>query len=650
MADTLELNEVVISGIQESKAKETSLSLESYTAKQLAAQSPYNLSDALARIPGISQMNTGNAISKPVIRGLYGNRVLVLLSGLRFDNQQFQDEHGLGLSQIGIDRVEVIKGPASILYGTDAVGGIINIIDKEPSAPGKTLDATTRLFSNTIGTLTDVGYTNAKEKNWWSVRIGAETHGDYTDGKGNRVLNSRNKGYYLKLGMGFRKEKWTQVNRYNFSYNQYGFIIDNLNQFFSPDARYTRAMNGPHHNVMLNIFSSENNFKLRSSTLMLNVGVQSNRRKEDEGGGEISLDMHLLSALENAKWEKPLNSNLLFVVNQQFTFENNTNYGKRILIPDAHLIEGNLSGFLKYHTRKIVIEAGIGYNNKDIKTFKTGTLNLGSINTPDTSIRPFQVNRSAFNSIAGISYNPTNWLNIKANAATGNRAANLAELSSNGLHEGVYRCEIGTPGLQMEQNIATDISLEIEHDYFFLSASAFYNHFKNYIYLSLSQEPAWYGFPRYRYTQQNADLYGGEAIAIVKPIPYLQWKTAFSMTEGKLSDGTYLPFIPAYKLVSSIKLSPSSKTLHSFYIEPELAYTFAQNHPAQFETATADYTLVNLNTGLTTHFHKNKVQWILAFRNLLNTYYTDHLSRLKYYGLHNEGINIILTANTSLRL
>lgn len=649
VADTTELQEVVVSGIHESKAKETSLNLESYTLEQLDAKSPYNLSDALAKIPGISQVSTGNAISKPVIRGLYGNRILVLLSGLRFDNQQFQDEHGLGLSQIGIDRVEVIKGPASILYGTDAIGGIINVIEEVPEQQGKTLDINTRLYSNTLGTLTDVGYSLLKHNNWWRIRAGLETHADYTDGDGNRVLNSRNKGCYFKAGFGFKKRNWAQNNAYNFSYNQFGFILDDLTLFFDADARWTRAMAGPHHNVMLNVFSSQNTFDLKTSTLKINAGIQSNRRKEDEGGGEISLDMHLLSLLENAKWEKKISHNLSFIANQQFTFENNTNYGKRILIPNANMLEGNISGFLHYQLHRLTIEAGIGYNYKNIQTFKTGILNLGSVNTPDTSMRPFTKGRSAVNGMAGISYNPIEWLNIKANAATGNRAANLAELSSNGLHEGIYRVEIGDPNLQMEQNINTDVAVEINSKHLFLSASGFYDHFKDYIYLTLSAEPAWIGFPRYRYTQQDATLYGGEFIAIIKPNAHFQMSENFAATRGALDAGGNLPFIPAYRSVTAIRFEKDLSTaLKGFYVEPEVAYVFPQNDPAQFETSTPGYTLVNLHLGLTSKVSKHSVKWNLSCRNMLNKAYTDHLSRLKYYGLQNEGINFILSVSTNL--
>ena len=118
----------------------------------MRASGAFNLSDALAKLPGVNQLTTGVGISKPVIRGLYGNRVLAIISGLRFDNQQWQDEHGLGLTDMGVDRVEIIKGPASVLYGSDAMGGVLNVIEEKPAAVGAIArDLNAQLFSTTYG-------------------------------------------------------------------------------------------------------------------------------------------------------------------------------------------------------------------------------------------------------------------------------------------------------------------------------------------------------------------------------------------------------------------------------------------------------------------------------------------------------------------
>lgn len=646
------LNEVTITGIQELQAKQTSLHIESYPLAELDAKAPFNLSDALAKIPGISQLTTGNAISKPVIRGLYGNRILVLFSGLRFDNQQFQDEHGLGISQIGIDRVELIRGPASILYGTDAIGGVVNIIEEVPEEQGRRLDINTRLFSNTLGTLTDIGYSTLHGNKWRRIRLGYETHADYTDGNGTRVLNSRNKGYYLKMGSGNTRGKWIQNNSYNLSFNQFGFITPDLNKFFDADTRWSRSMAGPHHIVLLNVLSSQNTFLLKSSTLKVNVGGQSNLRMEDEGGGEISLNMHLLSGLENARWEKKLSDKIFFAANQQFTYENNTNYGKRILIPNANMLEGNVSGFLRFMLRKVNIELGAGGNYKHIATYLTPPLNI-----PTQTIHPFSVGHVTGNGMLGMTYNPNRWLNIKANVSTGDRMGNLAELSSDGLHEGYYRYEIGNPNLKLEQNLNGDLTLELDTKQLFLSMSGFYNRFWNYIYLQ-KDVTTFYGFPKYHFTQQDALIYGGEFILVYKPesLSWLQLKESFSSVRGTLDLGGYLPFIPADRNRVSLIFSKNiNKSYRSLYVEPEFEYVLAQDRPAQFETTTSDYSLLNLYTGITTTLGKNDFKWNFSVHNLLNKAYHDHLSRLADPSLfnpaiNNEGINFVLSLSTNLGL
>lgn len=642
---TVALKEVVVSGFHETAGKSTSLNIEPYPLARLEQYAPHNLSDALAKIPGISQMTTGGAISKPVIRGLYGNRILVVLSGLRFDNQQWQDEHGLGLSQIGIARVDVIKGPAALLYGTDALGGVINVVEETPGfKPGHALDATMRLSSNTLGTLTDIGYQKSADKWWWRARAGVENHADYSDGRGQRVLNSRNTGYYLRSGFGLQRRNWSQENTYNCSYNQYGFILEGLTDFFEADARWSRAMAGPHHNVLLNVLNSKNTFALDHSTLRLNAGVQSNLRQEDEGGGQISLNMHLFSVLENLRWEKPLGKSLLFILNQQFTFENNTNYGGRIIIPDANLVEGNVAGYLRYFRGKLVLETGLSGNTKWIQTFQTGVLN-----GPDAEIQPFSIHRPSLNGMLGLSYNPSKAINLKWNCATGFRAPNLAELSSNGLHEGVFRYEIGDPGLKVEQNFNNDLTFEFNGSQFFANVSGFYNYFRNYVYLAPTDEK-FFGFDVFRYRQQNAAILGGEINTVIKPaaLKGWQWKESVALTRGKLEAGGNLPFIPACKIGSSIRWQHSFKKTGCF-LEPEVQYVLAQNKPAQFETSTGAYTLVNALAGITISGKHSDLEFSLVAKNLLNEVYADHLSRLKYFGLFNEGLNVVFSTKVTWR-
>jgi iron complex outermembrane recepter protein len=221
------LREVVVSGIRSSLVKETSFNIQSLSAGKIRQSGALNVSDALSKLPGISQLTTGPAITKPVIRGLCGNRVLAVLSGLKFDNQQWQDEHGLGLNDVGIDRIEVIRGPASLLYGSEAIGGILNIIEEAPNKPGeKNGDVNVGLFSNMYGLSIDGGIKSATEKNNWGIRAGLNSNADYSDGDRSRIQNSRFTGYYLKGSYGFIKSKWTSTNHFMSSLDNFGFMMD----------------------------------------------------------------------------------------------------------------------------------------------------------------------------------------------------------------------------------------------------------------------------------------------------------------------------------------------------------------------------------------------------------------------------------------
>lgn len=639
--DTLQLPAVIVTSYKDERPKQTSLNIEPITIKEITRSGAFNLSDAIAKMPGISQLSTGVAISKPVIRGLYGNRVLVMFSGLRFDNQQWQDEHGLGLSDIGISRVEIIKGPFSLLYGTEAVAGVINIIEEEKAATGThETDLGIKLNSNTIGGTIQYGTKINYGNHWFRFRAGIESNADYTYGHNTRILNSRFDGYYAKVGFGFKKENWLSENNYNFSLNRFGFIFSDIYDFFDkPDARWSRDFPGPHHIVILNIASSQNTFYLQHSEIKLNVGVQSNQRMEDEGGGAISLNMHLITGEYTFRWIKSLSAKTDLILANITSVENNTNYGKRKIIPDAWMVETGVSAFLKYHIQKSVIEFGAGAGSRYIKTLLTT-----GVNTDEKEIDPFHINRPFGNGMIGFSINPNDAWNFKLNFASGVRSPNLAELSSNGLHEGIFTYEIGDPDLKNEINLNGDADISYTGKSIQFTISGFYNHFIDYIYLAPTDEE-WFGFPIYRYLQQNANLYGGEASFSCTPafLKHGKIQIAYSGMIGQTEDGNNLPFIPAQKFTPEIHYEFAEiKNLQILYFFINNDFVFKQSNIAPEETITDAYQLLNAGIGctfLTNHF---PVELSLTGNNLLNEVYYDHLSRFKPLGLYNIGTNIIL--------
>ena len=634
------MKEVVVSGIRTSLVKETSFNIQSLSIGKIRQSGALNISDALSKLPGISQLTTGPAISKPVVRGLYGNRVLAVLSGLKFDNQQWQDEHGLGLNDVGIDRIEVIKGPASLLYGSEAIGGILNIIEEVPNRPGeKNGEVNVGLFSNTYGLSVDGGIRSGSEKRNWGVRAGLNSNADYSDGDNNRIQNSRFTGYYLKGSYGFIKNKWTSVNHFMSSLDNFGFITGDNSNSFLYDGRWSRSMKGPHHTVFVNVLSSQNKINLKKSSLDVNLGFQSNLRLEDEGDNHISLNMLLSTFLWHIMWNKQLNSTTELVLSNNSQFENNTNYGSRIIIPDANMIESGFSGFIKSKTGELVLETGIGISLRNIHTFETP-----GVNTPDKSIAPFSKTLPSVNGSVGLAWNPNNSWNLKTNIGTGFRSGNLAELSSDGLHEGTLRYEIGDPNLKIEQNINSEVSINYSSRYFQISVAAYLNHFLNYIYLAPTGTQ-YLGFDVFRYKQFDVNLYGSESMLAVN-FPFyerLRFETNFSVVTGRLSDGTYLPFIPPAKWTQQLQFRfENGKRLSnvSFFVISE--EHFVQDHPAEFETPTDAYWLLNAGIHGNWQTKSRTLVFSVTGNNLFNRNYYDHLSRFKEYGIHNIGRNIIV--------
>lgn len=634
------LGEVTVTAFKEKELLKNSMVITTVRMDSLDHSGNYNLTERLARIPGVNMLSTGVAITKPVIRGLYGNRILVLLSGLKFDNQQWQEEHGLGLSDMGVSKVELIKGPVSVLYGSEAMGGVVNVIEERPSEQNQQqTDVSVKLNSNTYGGMIQAGHIRSHQNKWFRIRAALENNADYSDGKGNRVLNSRFDGYHLKTSLGIQRNRWSSVNNFSSSFNRFGFIFNDIYTFVNPDNRQSRNLSeNPAHLILLNVFSSENKWLSNTSTFLLNAGVQSNERMENEGGGAISLNMHLLTFQYLLKWEKKLSEQTTLILSDLFSIERNTNYGARKIIPDALLQESNLAVYLETTLRKkFTVENGISAGEKWIRTFYTPTVNSqGKDIPPFTRLSPF------YNIYSGFSYFPKEQFNLKVNLSSGVRSPNLAELSSNGLHEGIYVYEIGSPLLKNEQNLAFNFAANYVSNHVEAFVNLFYNYFFNYIYLAPVPEQ-WFGFPVNRYLQQDARQLGTEVGCKIKPFTQMQVNLTYFGMDSKTQDGNSTPYIPAQKISSAIQYNQKVHKTIPLHIYTGGDYCLPQYHTYPGEPSTGDYFL--LQAGIFTVIEQGRCIYDIGVNgnNLLNKAYYDHLSRFKYYGLLNMGRNITIS-------
>ena len=187
----IETEEIVVSGGYNSTQHENAVKIEMLKLDPLDVKSTPNFTDVLREILGVDMISKGSGVSKPVIRGLSMNDILVLNNGVRFENYQYSSHHPLGIDEFGIQDIEVIKGPASLLYGSDAIGGVINFIKERPAPVGNIIgDYNLQLFSNTLGVTNNLGIKGASKKFFGGIRAGQKSNADFLQG-GEHLLQIR---------------------------------------------------------------------------------------------------------------------------------------------------------------------------------------------------------------------------------------------------------------------------------------------------------------------------------------------------------------------------------------------------------------------------------------------------------------------------
>ena len=272
------LEEVVVSTPSGRLQRESIVSIEHKKIAKLQQTSPLTLAEAISSIPGVEQTTTGAGIGKPVIRGLSGNRIVTYAQGIRIENQQWGDEHGLGVGDVGIESVEVIKGPASLLYGSDALGGVLYFID-ERYASQNTIEgfSQTKFFSNTLGSINNMGFKIHKGKLKFNFFGTYSSQADYQVPNFDRVFNTRFDEKNIKSSFGFNTKNWISNIRYSYLQNNYGIVEDAT---FTTSTQ--RIFMLPFQTIDNHNLSFENIIYTGNSKLNVTLGYTNNYRKEFE--------------------------------------------------------------------------------------------------------------------------------------------------------------------------------------------------------------------------------------------------------------------------------------------------------------------------------------------------------------------------------
>jgi iron complex outermembrane receptor protein len=645
-----------------------------------------NIIDAIAKVPGVNALTTGPNVSKPFIRGLGYNRILTLFDGVRQEGQQWGDEHGIEVDQNGIDRVEVIKGPASLTYGSDALAGVVNLIPTPPAPEGKMIGDVTTNYQTNNGEYGGSAMLGATKHGFeWMGRVSYKRAKNYQDPVDGRVYNTAFEEKDANLSLGLHK-KWgyshLNVSLYDDlqeipdgsrdsatrQFTQQITDADTYRPIVSQQELNSYAITPLHQHVQHYRAYLANNFTIGGGRLAVNIGAQRSVRREFDRPQQpdtAGLFLQLNTYSYDIKYFFPEWSgwNLTAGINGMYQ-DNNVTKGTDFIIPNYTQFDVGPFVMLKKTFDKLDVSGGIRFDSRSFKNeglyTVTNPITTGTypVYGPDTvgADHPFSNYSHVFTGLSGslgATYNFSHAFSIKGNIARGYRAPNISEISANGVHPGTNIYQIGNPNFKPEFSLQEDIGLTYMSHTVVVTFSVFNNVISNYIFNqrvlnSEGQDSVIVaGNQTYKFQQGKADLYGGELSIDIHPVKRLHFENAISTVYGlnlgidpKLRNDSnrYLPQIPPMHGTSELRYDIESKSAHlsGGFVKVQMAYYATQNQvylQDNTETRTPGYALFNagFGTGITNAKGRVLFNVYVMGNNLLDKAYQDHLSRLKYF-------------------
>ncbi|MFN8255175.1 MAG: TonB-dependent receptor [Bacteroidales bacterium] len=631
----VEYEEIVISGTSNSSQHDNAVKIEKIKINMMDVKSSPNFTEMLTKVPGVNMISKGPGVSKPVIRGLSMNDILILNNGVRFENYQYSNHHPLGIDEFGIENVEIIKGPASLLYGSDAIGGVINLIKEKPAPVGSFIgDYNLQMFSNSLGMNNNLGIRGSSGKFFGGIRLGQKTNSDYLQGGGDFVPNSRFNEVSAKANAGFSGKKGIINFYYDYNNQKLGLVEEEAIEEITERGRKNEIFYQQFNN---HLFSNQNRIYFGKLKLDLNAAFQSTELVHFAEPGIYELQMRLNTITYESKLNFQLGKNSDFIVGFQGINQTNTNLNNRetILLPNARTISNSLFGlFQNDFTEKLKFQAGLRYDIRQISTEETGTLGTEDFR------KSLNKDYNNISGSAGITWRGNEHVFIRANIAKAYRTPNIAELTSKGQHEAIY--ELGDENLVPENSYEGDLSLHMHKDNYTVDFAIFYNYIFDFIYIGPTADTSSEGLPVYKYSQSDSKLYGGEAGIHLHPkaAEWLHLEANYSLVRGLKENENYLPFIPADNLKTELRFEGKNlKIMKRPYLSINTDFVFTQNKIAQEETATDGYTLLNLALGTDILFYNQPISIGISINNIFDKKYADHMSTLKEVNLLEPGRN-----------
>lgn len=645
----LRLNELTVTGVTgDTKLKNSTAPISIVKGKELRQTTSTNIIDALSKQPGISQITTGSGISKPIIRGLGYNRIIVMNEDIRQEGQQWGDEHGIEIDGAGVNSAEILKGPASLMYGSDAMAGVV-ILHGAPILPEGDMKATVSSEYQTNNGLFDYSLNFAgNQKGFvWDGRFSHKMAHAYKNKYDGYVPGSQFKERAGRLMLGFNKQ-WGHSHLIWSIFHQTPSIVEGernedtgeLECEASDIKTYSKTL--PFQQIKHHKAVWDNSFNMPKGWLKAIIGYQQNQRQEfEESEEEYELYFRLHTLTYDFRYLTQEFSGWKVAAGVNGMWQQSQNLGEESLIPEYKLFDIGGYATVSKTMENLTLNGGLRYDNRHL----------------DFHSR----NMGGFTGSIGAVWNVCKHTNLRLNLARGFRAPNMSELGSDGVHEGTLRYEIGNPDLKSEYSWQADLGLDISSEFISVQVALFANRIENYIFAKRANQVIEEGFRTYQYTQGDARLLGFEAGFDLHPIHRVHFQNTFSYVDARQmhaeEDAKYLPMTPAPRWTSELKYEITHHghtTFNNAYVALGLECDLAQNHYYKVddtETRTPGYALLSLSAGTDLNIkHRKVAEFYITVDNLLDKAYQNHLSRLKYcainnvtgrQGVYNMGRNVV---------
>lgn len=654
--DVFQFEEIAIVSESMGLTDRTPYNIHTLDAKGITMKgSPSGMMGLIQREPGVNAAEMGHGIVKPFIRGLGFSRVATIYQGGKLENHQWGADHGLGLNDLGIGSIDIIKGPASLLYGSGALGGVLVMNDDQHylyrSEWSGNIGTTLNTVSSGVRTYGSIG------KRWdngyyFAVDAAYENHADYYDGNNRLIGNSRFNTSTIRLHTGYQSGDYKARLAYSFNQQFLGIIEDDEMEEGESLATFRgdRSMQLPFQDVTDHIVSLLQQYRINDQwTAQADVVFHHNDRKEIEDDfDEIDLGLLQNHLFYNIRFLHKPNGKFSGTYGWQGAFLDMSNHieAEEILIPNATYFENAIYtvGTFKPN-KKNTIQAGFRFDYRPMlaNANQENIIEEGYVLPGDPADRKLNLTFFGLTGSLGYTFQPNQQNMWKLNFSSGFRSPDVAELLSNGPHPGTNRFEVGNVNFRREQSAQGDLTWLRNTKFTTVAISSFGNFVDNYIYFLDSGDTTNTGLNIWEFQQTNAFLYGGEVEFTFKPLgnERLAIHLLGNVVRGlDITNSGFLTFVPADRAGLDIRFQPFKDS--PFNIEMGYERVFLQSRPGTGEQQTEGYNLLRSTLSYAFIMDKRKLELGISGFNLLNESYIDHISILRAFDVTSPGINVML--------